>query len=234
MPLEEKTAGQIQNEIVKKDHGSYSGYDLGYATCDSFWKELDICISNHENLLDRDADVRKIFPDDTYCIIVQHATDPLLITVLRRKFVPWPHLPDPRPMQSVFYFTRSTRKLIFLWALPGPETMAYLSEELTVGREYILMKHWCDWWFQGCFWTNIRKQYDITMLSEHEIMRMNVKMHGKPHENSLTGFDTDSFYLPEVRIKKLEAKANTCFPKLSNNIPWKPDALNRNLHLQNF
>ncbi len=218
-----KTAGVIQNEILKQDHGNYSDKDLGYATCDDFWNQLEICIDNHQKLLAVDPDLKKLFPDNEYCIIVQYATDPLLVSVIRRKFVPWPHLPDPRPQQSVFHYDQAGDKLKLLWSLPGAQGMATLSEETVVPKEYLRMKSWSDWWFKGSFWSNIRKQHNITMLSEHEFMIKNRKLSRKPVDDNHPALLADPFYLPDVRIKKLEAMANTGGSKLSNNIQRKPD-----------
>lgn len=229
-----KTAGAIQNEILKQDHGSYTDKDLGYATCDDFWNQLEICIDNHQKLLATDPDLKKLFPDNEYCIIVQYATDPLLVSVIRRKFVPWPHLPDPRPQQSVFYYDQAADKLTLLWSLPGAQGMATLSEETVVPKEYVRMKAWSDWWFNVTFWGNIRKQHGIKMLSEHEFMIKNRKLSGKGIDNNHPALLSDPFYLPEVRIKKLEAKPYAGIAKVLDDIKRKSNGTNRDLHLKNL
>lgn len=213
-----KTAGETQNDLLKKELGSHTQFDLGYASCDDFWKELYLCLDNHQKLLESDPEVKKIFPDNEYCIIVQYATDPLLKAVIRRKFVPWPHLPDPRPQQSVFHYNQTNEKLKLLWSLPGPMAMAELSESAVVSSEYVRMKAWCDWWYEGTFWHNIRSQHNLSMLSEHELMRKNRKLGSKLVDDTELGLGTDAFYLPEVRIKKLEAKANSGSVELSDDV----------------
>lgn len=228
-----KTAGVIQNEIVAKDHGSYSAYDLGYAICDGYGEELERCVSNHQMLLSKNDELKRIFPNNEYCVIVQYATDPLLVTLVRRKYVPWPDLPDPRPQQDVWCYNQATGNIKLLWSLPSAWSMAQLSESCSLSKEDQNRAMWSRWWyrFDGKFWENIRKQHGISLMSEHEIMSINREKGTKPFNEDAPGLDPDTFYLPEVRIKKLEAMANLGLKKTFENRVRQPDALNGNLHL---
>ena len=206
-----KTAGQIQNELVKKDRESYTAYDLGYAISDDLDEQVTECIQAHINTFDK--------PE--FCVVMQLAKDPLLVTVVRRKFYAWPYLPSPNPSQSVWLYKDG--RVRFLWALPDALTMIRLTETTLFDPEYQRMKKWSEWYYGLDFWTNIRKQHNIEMLSEYEFNRANREKGGKFIDNETLGDFTDSSYLPEIRIKKLEAMANTRSMQFINQIPRQPD-----------
>ena len=113
-----KTAGQIQNELIKKDLGKLNPDELGVSSTDAIWQEVYNCAIKHE----------ETFSVKKYCVIMQYAKDPLLCTVVRRVFYAWPYLPDPRPEQSVWLYDMHDNSFRLLWALPDAAAMAILSE----------------------------------------------------------------------------------------------------------
>lgn len=209
-----KTAGQIQNEIFKKDFGSYTAYDLGYALCDGDYKDANECLQKHVIIFNEHS-IKKIV-DEKFCLVMQYASDPLLASVVRRKFYCVPWLPDPRPMQSVWLYDHGNIK--FLWGLPNAMKMAELSETFVVPKEYERMKSWCDSWFEKTFWNDIRKMHGIQMLTQMNFLRTHWKELSKFADNSHLAFDADTSYLPEVRIKKLKAMGNAGSNQLINNV----------------
>jgi hypothetical protein len=70
------------------------------------------------------------------------------------------------------------------------------------------------------------------MLSEWEFNRRNREEGAKFIDDDTLGCETDSFYLPEIRIKKLEAAAKTRSLELDNNIVGQPDRLKRDVELK--
>lgn len=204
--LQSKTAGEIQNEIVKKERESYTAYDLGYAISDDLDEQVSECIQKHINT----------FAKPEFCVVMQLAKDPLLVTVVRRKFYAWPYLPSPNPSQSVWLYKDG--RVRFLWALPDALTMIRLTETTLIDPAYQRMKEWSDWYYNQSFWKNIRDQHKIDMLAEWEFNRRNRKQGGKFIDDQTLGHFADSCYLPEVRIKKLEAKANASLMKPLNHI----------------
>jgi hypothetical protein len=206
-----KTAGEIQNDLVKKDREAYSPYDLGYAISDDLDEQVNDCIQRHINT----------FAKPEFCVVMVLSTDPSLITVVRRKFYAWPYLPCPMPSQSVWLY--SNGKVRFLWALPDQNTMMDLVEAAVVNPEYQRMKDWATWYYNFDFWTNIREQHGIEMLSEREFNNRNREEGGQFVDDYTLGDFSDPSYLPEIRIKKLEAKANARSMQFTNHIARQPD-----------
>jgi hypothetical protein len=198
-----KTLGQLHNELRNKEPEKCSHLDLGYAFSDDVYKGVLECIQRHYNTFNEKA--------PAFCVMcVLCPGEGNLSYMVRRKFCAFPWLPSPMPNQSVWLFDRRDDSIKFLWALPTPLKMAKLSEEYSYQAEEERMKKWCDWFYLGTqkFWENIRKMHGIEMFSESEINLRNREMGGKYLDDLKLGLEPNASYLPEVRIKKLEAIGN--------------------------
>lgn len=213
-----KTAGVLQNELVKKDLVSCTPLDLGYAFTDDTYKGVVECIEKHWNTFG--DHVRKFC---VFCVLAPGEGN--LSYVIRRKFAAWPYLPDPMPNQAVWLVDKDEETATFLWTLPTPKRMAELSESLMVIGEEHRTKLWCDAFFNGFpyFWKTIRRMHNIDFLSESEFNARNREMGGKYVGDDVFGFNSNASYLPNVKIKKLEAMSNVAFKKLDDNFPRKAD-----------
>jgi hypothetical protein len=158
---ERKTAGELQHQILK-DQTKYNPVEAGMSFTQEIVDELGKCIDKHN----------KIFNEDEYFLVMQLAGDPLLVTVIRRKFYADLYLPDPRPRQSVFLYSKKQQRVIkFLWALPDVEAMEVLTEMgSNVHPAYQRMQVWCKAFYAGSFWTTIRKENGISHLSKSEYL----------------------------------------------------------------
>lgn len=194
-----KTAGEIHNYLREKPDEIASPLDMGHAFCDKVYKGIIECIDRHYDT----------FSVTKFCAVctLSHGEGGLKY-LIRSKYYATPWLPTPFPNQSVWLFDKEDGSTLFLWSLPGPMKMAMLSEEFSYNilHNEKRTKIWCDAFFKGApsFWKTIREMHGIDMLSEMEIENRNRKMGAKRIDDDALGLDADSFYLPEIRIKKLE------------------------------
>jgi len=145
------------------DETRYDPLEVGHALTEDIAQELMVCAHRH----------RDIFDEPEYCVGYVIAGDPLIKNLMRRKFFAYLYLPSPRPNQAVFLynktFDRFTKRL---WTLPNAWTMACLSEQSIVAKEYQEMKSWCDAFYKLNFWDHIRKQHNIKLLAETEYLNV--------------------------------------------------------------
>jgi len=142
------------------------------------YKAMEVAHAWVEDLYDQLMESVRIYRDkidqDEFCVVYVIASDPLLPTLRRRKFYCWPYLPAPRPNQGVFLYKKSSDRLSRLWILPIAESMAELTTPgFVVDKNYELMQAWCKAFFKGNFWQFIRKQHNISMLSQEEFDHLN-------------------------------------------------------------
>lgn len=211
-----KTAGVLHNELGKKDLDSCTHLDLGYAFTDDTYKGVLECIERRWNLF---GDHVKKFC--VYCILATGEGN--LVNVIRRKFEAWPHLPEPCPNQAVWLIDKEEETAMFLWELSTPMRMAELASGFPITSEEERRRKWSCAFFQGfpAFWDCIRKMHDIDFLSESEFNDRNRKMGGKYVDDSSLGISSDPLYLPEIRIKKLEAMSNITLKQFDNDLMRK-------------
>lgn len=158
MTEQRKTAGEISNKL-RQDTTKYNALEVGHAMTDDIEKHLYESVNIYKNMID----------EDEFCVVMVLASDPLLCNAVRRKFYCWPYLPKPRPNQTVFLYNKSLDKITkLLWCLPPDMVMAELASLSRVDKRYSTMRAWSIAFFNGCFWNYVRKDKDITMLSEHE------------------------------------------------------------------
>ncbi len=184
-----QTAGALQVK-ASSDSTKYDSKEVGHALCDDVLEQLRICANKHYNILD--------IPE--FCIVMMIADDPLIKGLMRRKFYAWPFLPKPRPRQSVFLYSKRTDDFRRLWVLPDPLTMATISEMNSVHKKYLTMKQWADTFYQGValkdpsvFWNYIRKQQNISLLSEKEYLDRNAEEFVQSKADEFCPVDADSF-----------------------------------------
>lgn len=158
----EQTVGQAAVK-ASTDTTNYDALEVGYALSEDVFQQLWQCVDNHRHIID----------EPEFCVVMVLADDPLIKGVMRRKFYAWPYLPSPRPRQSVFLYNRNKEDLTRLWILPAASAMATLSTMIFVDRKWQTMKLWSDAFFKGTFWEMIRRQHQISMLSEHEYLEAN-------------------------------------------------------------
>lgn len=180
-----ETAGQISNKL-NKDTTKYDALEVGHAMADDIMPHLRQCIENHKEIIN----------ENEFCVVMLLAKDPLLATVIRRKFYAWPYLPKPRPNQAVFLYNKGQDKITKrLWVLPSDMVMAELHSLSHVDKRYETMKAWSDAFYKGWkfvktpgakdakgnpspghfvnsdpfyFWNYVRKDQKVDMPSEHE------------------------------------------------------------------
>ncbi len=158
---ERKTAGE-QSIKAASDNTKYDPLEVGHALCDDIVPNLFKCAH----------DVKDKFGEDEYFIILLLAGDPLIKGVRRHKYYAYLYLPSPRPEQAVFLYNKITDKMKRLWSLPKAETMALLSEEKYVAKQWQQTKGWVDAFYKLNFWEHIRKEHGIKHLSEHEYLKL--------------------------------------------------------------
>lgn len=157
------TAGELYLK-ASQDTTAYDSLEVGHALTEDIIKQLEECIKVHNEL----------FNEDEYCIVMQLASDPLLKGCMRRKFYGWLYLPKPRPNQTVFLYSKKQHKILKrLWVLPHVLAMETLYETAGVTEKYKTMKQWSQAFYDGTFWPFIRKQHNISMLSQDEYLDVN-------------------------------------------------------------
>ncbi len=160
-----RTAGEIANQALS-DNTVYDALEVGYALTEDIAKELQACVEKHDPIFD--------MPE--YCVVILIGGDPLIKNLMRRKFYAWPYMPQPRPNQTVFLYNKAKQQFVKrLWVLPNAMAMETLYETHSVVPRYKSMKAWSHAFYDGCFWTYIRKEHGIDMLSEKEYLNANRK-----------------------------------------------------------
>ncbi len=187
------TAGELSNKVIS-DTTKYDALEVGHAMSDDIDALIRESIELHRNIID----------EDEFCVVMVIAKDPLIKTLIRRKFYCWPYLPSPRPNQAVFLYNKKLDRITKrLWILPSDMVMAELNESIVVDKRYETMQAWSIAFFKGTFWEYIRHEHGINMLSEHEYFLAHreelVKAGCKPVP---PGF-TDPFDFSKISIEKI-------------------------------
>lgn len=153
-----QTAGELSNKIAK-DSTRYDALELGHAMTEDLERHFMEAVKNYENRIEQDE----------FCVVMLVAKDNLIQNVIRRKFYCWPFLPKPRPNQVVLLYNKKLGQITKrLWVLPSDMVMSELASLSHVDDRYKTMQAWSISFFKGNFWDHIRKEHDISMLSEHE------------------------------------------------------------------
>jgi len=155
--MAELTIGE-KSALANSDNTAYSAWDIGNEMVKDIQSQIEECAEKHKDYWD----------SDEYCVVMLLARDPVILNAIRRKFYAWPFLPKPRTNQTTWLYNRITGQFRMLWCLPDADTLASLSCSLVVDKEYKNMKRWSDSVFTVHFWQDIRKEHNITMLSEEE------------------------------------------------------------------
>ncbi len=158
---ERKTAGELSIQAAA-DKTKYDPLEVGYALTDDIINQVFICAHKH----------RHIFDESEYFVTLNIASDPLIKGIRRHKYSAFLYLPSPRPEQACFLYNRHTDQLKRLWSLPKAETMALLSEQTIVSKQWLQTKRWVDAFYRLKFWEHIRKEHNITHLSESEYLKL--------------------------------------------------------------
>ena len=193
------TAGSLSYK-ASHDSTSYDSLEVGHALTEDIAKELEICARRH----------REIFDEDEYCVGYVLAGDPLIKNLMRRKFFAFLYLPSPRPNQTVFLYNKRMDQFTKrLWTLPNAWSMACLSELTFVEHAWKEMKGWCDAFYKGKFWEHIRKQHNISMLSEIEYLNANREKLIKAGCQETQSFSTDPFDFSKITVNKIVNPENS-------------------------
>lgn len=164
-----ETAGEKAHR-ASLDTTKYNSYELADGLIKDFVDQIVLCAKNH---------LKKFECLDQFCIVSLIASDCLIKNAMRHKYFALPWLPKPRPDQSCFLFNNKESRFTHLWSLPNPLTMAELSTVSRCNKKYLKMKSWCDSFYNKTFWEDIRKEHDISILSEEELL----KNHPSEYEN---------------------------------------------------
>ncbi len=174
-----KTAGELALQ-ASRDETRYDLLEVGEALASDILKQVWDCVDRHYNIID----------EPEFCVVLVRAGDPLITNLIRKKFYAWPFLPSPRPEQTVFHYSKVNDDICRLWSLPSAKVMATISEMTNVDKQWKLTKFWCDSFYAGKLFENIRHQHDITLQSESEFLESNrdklIKAGCKPLDSSFT------------------------------------------------
>lgn len=153
-----KTAGELCLKAAS-DSTRYDPLEVAMASLDKVGSHFQDCIVNHN----------KIFNEDEYFICFVYAGDPLLANITRRNFYADLFLPEPRPEQAVFWYSKKEDTLKnCLWVLPKADEMIALYETPCVEQPLQRLKEWSEAFFDCRFWSLIRKQHNFSHLSQIE------------------------------------------------------------------
>jgi len=182
-----ETAGELATQ-ASRDKEKYDVRELAFEWTKSIIDEVWKCVDVH----------KPICEDEEFFVVMVYADDSMLVNVKRRKFYGFPHLPKPRPRQSVWIYRKESDDIEFLWALPEAKAMATLGTILTFDKRYARMATWCRAFFDGNFHELIREQTGITALSEEEFLHANAEKGIKPvsDDSSTSLADTFDFFKP--------------------------------------
>jgi len=187
-----KTAGEMSLKAAS-DNTVYDPLEIAHALTDDICEQLRICAHDHS----------RIFDEDEFFLILVIASDPLIQGVRRHKYTAFPYLPQPRPQQTVFLFNKHTGNCKRLWALPNAKTMAIISEMFHVAPEWQATKFWCDAFFNHTFFNSIRKQYNISHLSEREYLNAHRAELIKAGCDEIKGDFSDPFDFSKIAVQKV-------------------------------
>ncbi len=194
-----KTAGELANQALK-DNTNYNVLEVGHALSDDIPSLVMESVQRHINIID----------EDEFCVVMVLASDPLISTLIRRKFYCWPYLPKPRPNQTVWHYSKSRNVINRLWVLPTAEKMAMLMTDPFVPKDYKTMQAWSIAFDKGHFWEYIRWESGVKMPSEHEYFLT--------HRQELIDAgcqlpgpdDADAFDFSKIPLKKVVHPENAC------------------------
>lgn len=183
MTEQRKTAGEISKEL-HADKTKYDAREVGHAMVDDIEKHLYESAQKHVSIIN----------EPEYCVVMVLAKDPLIDTVIRRKFYCWPYLPKPRPNQAVFLYNKAAARITKrLWILPSDVVMAELHDLSHVDARYASMKAWCDAFYKG--WKFIRfKEVRRFRDADQKIHIVYLGIDGKETEESGRFVNEDPFY----------------------------------------
>lgn len=188
-----KTAGELAKQAIE-DQTVYDSLEVGTALTEDTAKQLQICVENHD----------PIFLEDEYFVVMQFAGDPLLKNMLRRKFYADLYLPDPRPRQTVFLYSKVQQKFLKrLWVLPDVDAMEILCQMTSVNPKYRTMQVWSQWFYAGTFWQNIRAQHDIKHLSKTEYLETHRTELAEASGKQVEVLLPDAFDFSKVSVEKV-------------------------------
>jgi hypothetical protein len=174
---ENRLAGKLSLK-AEGDTNKYKSMEAGHAIAESVLDEVWKCIDAHKNIID----------EPEFCVVMVLASDVVLKNVMRRKFYAWPYLPKPRPRQTVFLYRRKGDDIERLWTLPNSATMAELSVLSNVDPRYRYMKFWSDAFYEGDFYTTVRRECNIDLESESEYLERNREKLVQACGNDVTSF----------------------------------------------
>ncbi len=143
------------------------------------------------------------FDEPEFFVVMVRASDPLIHGLVRQKFYSYPYLPSPRPEQAVWIYYKAQDRVKFLWSLPPAKVMAALSEANVVDKKWKRSKGWCDAFFDGSFWTHIRKESNLTHLSEHEYLHANREKLIQASGDQVAPLDSDAFDFSQITTNQV-------------------------------
>ena len=187
-----KTAGELSLK-ARNDNTKYDPLEVGHALTDDVVKQLYICAERHLS----------IFDEDEFCLGLFVAGDPLIQGVRRHKYAAFLYLPSPRPEQSCYLYNKKNNSIKRLWSLPNAKVMAVISEMKQVAPKWKLTKEWCDAFFDGKFWEHIRRQHNISLLSEHEYLNVHREELIKSGGQESSALDPQPFDFSKIKIDKI-------------------------------
>lgn len=187
------SAGEISRKLLS-DTTKYDAREVGHAMADDIEKHLYEAVAKYHNMID----------EKEFCVVMVVGKDPLISTLIRRKFYCWPYLPSPRPNQAVFLYNKAAGRITKrLWVLPSDMVMAELASLAVVHKQYKTMQAWSIAFFEGKFWEYIRYESGINMPSEHEyflqhreeLIKAGCKL---PSSDWSEPFDFDKIHIKQV------------------------------------
>lgn len=193
--IRNETAGVLANRALAND--DEDAWDMARTWTKDILSEVWKCVDH----------AKKNCPDPEFCVVMLYARDCVIKNAIRRKFYAWPWMPQPRPSQSVWLYRKSSDDIQGLWCLPEAYSMARLSEDISIPKEYHNMSAWCRSFFSGTFSQDIRKQAGIDLLTEEEYTR---KFHpellktGKTSVNDSLFSGADPFDFSKPFVKQSE------------------------------
>ncbi len=176
-----------------RDTTKYDPLEVAYALTDDVLKQLLICAESHCEKFDQPS----------FCLGLYIAGDPLLKNLRRHKYCAFPWLPEPRPQQSVYLFTKATQKIKRLWSLPNAACMAVISEMGYVAPQWQETKAWCDAFFNHTFFETIRGRNDLSMLSQNEWLDAHKSEVGDLRCDEVKGNVADTFDFSKIFVKQV-------------------------------
>lgn len=188
-----KTVGE-QTLIARSDTTRHDPMEVAEQEVQDLNKEFLICLEKS----------MKQFDEEEFCIVLQrNVTDPLIAGVRRNKIYGWLWLPQPRPFQTVFYYHKPTQSCKRLWSLPDPHSMAIVNSLPWVSKERELVKSWVDAFYRHDFHEFVRKQSNISMLTQAEYLDIHQEEIVEARGKNVDGVLSDSFDFSKVFSDKV-------------------------------